>query len=209
MVWGYYQWVRWCSEYPHSYTPSWVAQVLKDWGDQQCSATACRARPKMHATPSAGPTTTSGAKLKCPTMPDPVTQPKKLVRTYVIRIKESPSLWLEFLSLYLESASEVPMAFIQKMAKRQATFSGCPQPKPKLGWGSGDHHVPSFMQGAVFWAWGYGWDMGDSNRAQRSMSATATLPGFRLAPPGPLSPLPKDDKILNGVPDPEGKAQPP
>ena len=63
--------------------------------------------PKTGSTQSAGPTTASGAKPKCHTMPDPVKQLKDWVKTYAARMKEPPHWWLEFLSLYWGCASEL------------------------------------------------------------------------------------------------------
>ena len=65
--------------------------MLKKEGDQWCSVTAGRVRPKTSSDPSAGPTTTSGAKPKCPTMPDPVEQLKDRVGRYATRMKEPPN----------------------------------------------------------------------------------------------------------------------
>ena len=104
-------------------------------GDQQHSRTARGARPKSGAAPPAKPTTTSEAKPKHHTMPNPVEWPKDLVGAYALRMREPINWWLEFLSLYWGCTSELPMTFVQQQAKRQATGFQLPTAQAKkLGW---------------------------------------------------------------------------
>ena len=109
--------------------------VLREEGDQWHSTTARGARPKSGTTPPAWPTTTSRAKHKCHTMPDLVEHPRDWVKACTSRMKEPPSWWPKFPSLYWGHAGDLAKAFVQHFAKRQAVGFQLPAaPAKKLGW---------------------------------------------------------------------------
>ena len=76
-------------------------------------------------------TAVDGARPKCDTLSDMIKWPKDCVRAYAARMREPHNWWPEFLSLYWDCAGELPVTFLQQLAKRQPAASDFPQPKPK------------------------------------------------------------------------------
>ena len=114
------------------YPPKWPEMTVpKREGDQWHPTNARGARSKSGTTPSARPTTVSGAKPKHHTMLDPIEQPKDLVRAYTMTIMEPPKWWLEVLSLYWGVQVSSPQPLYSSWPRDRVWVSSLLQPMLK------------------------------------------------------------------------------
>ena len=103
--------------------------VPKREGNQQNPTSARGARSKSGAAPS------SGVKPKHHTMLDLIKQPKDWVRAYATRMREPQNWWPEFLPLYWECASELPLLCIASGQETGCGFQASHSPSQKHGLG--------------------------------------------------------------------------